>query len=183
MRVPKIGDDVTLSVVEDWFVRSLHAAIKVAGRKGEMCDSKTETAASDWKSLNGRAGEIAFGKMSGLYPDLDIRQEKERNDWDYNFQGWRLDVKCTHVSYGVLLVAPHKTGYAVDAYALMIGSIPGPYVFKGFYPHAELCQPNRLREKHPSKPAGFEATQKQLIEWGDCVLWLTRECENPPLRR
>jgi hypothetical protein len=142
---------------------------KLAGAKDLMCDGQGEAAAR--KSRNGIAGEMILARWFNVTFDVTTGAANG------------CDGKCTETADGCLMVAQHKAHYPIDFYALVTGRFPGPYIYRGCFPHKLLCVPERLEQLHPDKPAGYVAYQPELMELGDVFLYLTADCEIPPLRR
>lgn len=110
--------------------------------------------------LEGVASEVAFCRLFNVWPDLTVG---DVCDWDVTLPGgWRVDVKTTNYRTGRLLVHPNKAGKRIDLDALMVGTFPGPYVFRGFIRHADACQPCRLEDV--GRGINYVVTQGELCD-------------------
>jgi len=85
--------------------------------------------------------------------------------------GFRIDVKTTKYDNGKLLVDSRKgkKTEGVDFYALMTGSFPGPYTFRGFIAREQIIQPHKL-----GLLCGYNSYMAEQSE-------LTDELPDPPL--
>lgn len=94
--------------------------------------------------FNAYCGEMAFGKMSGLYPQFNADRNTLPQDFGEN--GWLMDIKTIISGYQFLDCNEQQIKKKIDMYVLMIGEIPR-FVFKGWATKKELFSPEN-RVKH-----------------------------------
>mgnify|MGYP001211156514 CR=1 FL=1 len=70
--------------------------------------------------VEGVGGELAFGKVFNLYPDLATSP----GDYDFKMVNTTIDVKTTHYFDGHLLVPTTKKISECDVYVLVVGEMP-----------------------------------------------------------
>ena len=106
-------------------------------RNNGTVDAKKGNQSNEFVDLEGIAGEIAFCKISNLYPDLEVKVTTQATDkGDCIYKGQKVDVKTTSYNNGRLICALWKNN-EVDVYALMVGTFPS-YEFRGFAMASEL---------------------------------------------
>lgn len=161
----KIGNSVKLNISEQ------RLAEYVAQRRCEWNDRLgvpnvvISSLGQRGVDLEGIAGELAFCRLFNVYPDLETDVEPPYKAYDcVLYDRLRVDVKNTTYEHGRLLVS-HKTGEKageVDAYALMTGTFPGPYVYRGMMNRHELIQEKRIGEIYGNR--SYMAWQNELVD-------------------
>lgn len=121
-----------------------------------ITNSKIGDQSNEETDLEGIGSEIAFCKMSNIYPDLQtdflpVEDAVLRT-------GETIDVKSTKYENGHLLVAKWKQP-DVQLYALMVGKFPS-YRCAGFFPSKSMISPSRL--KNFGHGEGYAAKQHEL---------------------
>lgn len=168
----KIGQTVSLTTAErklSHFVAKNRNGNNRHFNKANLKISSEDAATVD---LEGMCGEIAFCKLFNVYPDLDTNREPPHPLHDCILSnGMRVDVKTTKYENGKLLVDARKGRKTdgVDFYALMTGSFPGPYTFRGFIAREQIIQPHKL-----GLLCGYKSYMAEQSE-------LTDEIPDPPL--
>ena len=124
--------------------------------------------------VDGFAGELAFCRLHNCWPDLSIGRTEPGDAVCAG--GIVVDVKTRDQDWD-LIVMPGKRGYddAVDVFALMIGSFPGPYKFAGVMGRTELIQDHRIRRLGNGKES-YLAKQSELV---DLSTWYVAQRARP----
>ena len=168
----KIGQTVSLTTAErklSHFVAKNRNGNNRHFNKANLKISSEDAATVD---LEGMCGEIAFCKLFNVYPDLDTNREPPHPLHDCILSnGMRVDVKTTKYENGKLLVDARKGRKTdgVDFYALMTGTFPGPYTFRGFIAKEQIIQPHKI-----GLLCGYKSYMVEQSE-------LTDEIPDPPL--
>jgi len=162
----KIGQTVSLTHAERKLAYFVAKHRNGNNRSFNIVNLKISAESSATIDLEGVCGEMAFCKLFNVYPDLDTDRPPPHPLYDCVLSdGSRIDVKTTKYESGKLLVdtrkGARKTG-GVDFYALMIGSFPGPYSFRGFIAKAEMIRPGRIGLLCGNK--SYMAEQRELFE-------------------
>lgn len=97
-------------------------------RKHGIRNEKIGPQSNAFTDINSSGGEIGFGKLFNLFPDLDF---DHRPIHDYMLHTWTVDVKTTNYNNGRLLARLKCAKKPCDLYALMTGTLP-TYIFRGF---------------------------------------------------
>ena len=146
----KIGQSISLTTAERKLAHFIARNRNLNNRSFNVTNLKISGADAATVDLEGVCGEIAFCKLFNVYPDLDTDHEPPHPLHDCVIPpppGFRIDVKTTKYENGKLLVdarkGSKKTG-GVDYYALMTGSFPGPYTFRGLIAREHIIQPHKL---------------------------------------
>lgn len=97
-------------------------------------------------SVDGMAGEIAFGRRFGLEPDWTIEPRSGGPDFT-TARGTRIDVKATRLPRGRLICPADRVNPSVDVYllALLYDFVPTVYLF-GHASKAVLCDPANVMQ-------------------------------------
>lgn len=170
----KIGQTVSLTAAERKLAHFIAKNRNGSNRSFNITNLKISSDDAATVDLEGIAGEIAFCKLFNVYPDLDTDREPPHPIYDAVIPpppGFRIDVKTTKYDTGKLLVDARKGKKTdgVDFYALMTGSFPGPYTFRGFIAREQIIQPHKL-----GLLCGYKSYMAEQSE-------LTDEIPNPPL--
>lgn len=158
----KIGTKTTLNEAEQRLAKFLAKSRYMQNRKSNTKDGKVGPQDCETTDLEGIAAEIAFCKMTNVYPDLQL---DERPDFDATLPcGTTVDVKTTRYRSGRLLAVPGKANKSddLDAYSLIVGEFPGPYEFRGFMRSDDLLRQERLTNLGHGPT--YAADQKELVE-------------------
>lgn len=144
-----LGASYTLNEIEQLAVQEAAEGRHRACRSASVPNGRRNPAGDLATDLEGLAGEFAFCRLFNVYPDFVIGV---RPPFDATLPGgWRVDVKTTSHEHGCLLVLPgHLTA---DVYALMIGTFPGSYSFRGFALRADV-------EAAPIEDPGYGAAHR-----------------------
>jgi len=145
----KIGQTVSLTTAERKLAHFIAKNRNGSNRSFNVTNLKISLDDAATVDLEGMCGEIAFCKLFNVYPDLDTDREPPHPLYDAVIPpppGFRIDVKTTKYDTGKLLVDARKGKKTdgVDFYALMTGSFPGPYTFRGFIAREQIIQPHKL---------------------------------------
>jgi len=144
----KIGQTVSLTYAERKLAYFVAKHRNGNNRHFNVVNLKVSVESSASVDLEGMCGEIAFCKLFNVYPDLDTDRPPPHPLYDCVLSdGSRIDVKTTKYETGKLLVDARKNSSktaGVDFYALMIGSFPGPYSFRGFIAKEDMIKPGRI---------------------------------------
>lgn len=145
----KIGQIVSLTAAERKLAHFIAKNRNGSNRSFNVTNLKISLDDAATVDLEGIAGELAFCKLFNVYPDLDTDREPPHPLYDAVIPsppGFRIDVKTTKYDTGKLLVDARKGKKTdgVDLYALMTGSFPGPYTFRGFIAREQIIQPHKL---------------------------------------
>ena len=147
----KIGQTVSLSTAERKLAHFVAKHRNGVNRYFNITNLKVSASDPVEIDLEGICGELAFCKLFNVYPDLDTDRNPPHPLHDCTLPppppgGLRIDVKTTKYENGKLLVDSRK-GYktdGVDYYALMTGTFPGPYTFRGLIAGVQMIRPGRL---------------------------------------
>lgn len=145
----KIGQTVSLSYAERKLAHFLAKHRNGNNRYFNVTNLKISADSAAAVDLEGMCGEIGFCKLFNLYPDLDTDREPPHPHYDCVLSnGMRVDVKTTKYENGKLLVDARKGKKTdgVDFYALMTGSFPGPYTFRGFIAKTKIIKQEKIGE-------------------------------------
>ena len=145
----KIGQSISLTTAERKLAHFIARNRNGNNRYFNITNLKISAADPAEVDFEGICGEIAFCKLFNVYPDLDTDHEPPHPLHDCVIPpppGFRIDVKTTKYETGKLLVDARKKGKVggVDYYALMTGSFPGPYTFRGLIAREHIIQPQKL---------------------------------------
>jgi len=144
----KIGQTVSLNLAERKLANFLAEHRGKNNRNFNVPRMKFGVVDDAIIDLEGMAGEIAFCKLFNVYPDMDIDCAPPHPSHDCVLpDGMRVDVKTTKHRAGKLLVDARRCGRkadGVDLYALMVGTFPGPYDFRGFIEKRDIVRPDRI---------------------------------------
>jgi hypothetical protein len=112
----------------------------------------------------GHQAEVAFGHLFGLEPYWGTVKPKHDHDFDWN--GWKADVKSTvDVSRNALLVPTTAQRKDIDIYVLMIGDpATGAWDYKGWAWWKEI----------------FEEAERRPMKCWTCVVPLEKLHQEPP---
>ena len=175
----KIGQTVSLTTAErklSHFVAKNRNGNNRHFNKANLKISSEDAATVD---LEGMCGEIAFCKLFNVYPDLDTNREPPHPLHDCILSnGMRVDVKTTKYENGKLLVDARKGRKTdgVDFYALMTGSFPGPYTFRGFIAREQIIQPHKL-----GLLCGYKSYMAEQSELTDEIIANPSDCQSSDL--
>ena len=144
----KIGQTVSLTYAERKLAHFLAKHRNGNNRHFNVVNLKVSASDAATVDLEGMCGEIAFCKLFNVYPDMDVDRPPPHPLHDCVLPGGeRIDVKTTKYETGKLLVDCRKNSKktsGVDFYALMIGTFPGPYSFRGFIAREKIIQEDRI---------------------------------------
>ena len=145
----EIGQTITLTYCEQKLAHFVAKHRNGNNRHFNVANLKISAESPLTVDLEGIAGEIAFCRLFNVYPDLDTDREPPHPLYDAVIPpppGFRIDVKTTKYDTGKLLVDARKGKKTdgVDFYALMTGSFPGPYTFRGFIAREQIIQPHKI---------------------------------------
>jgi hypothetical protein len=143
----KIGQTVSLSYAERKLAHFLAKHRNGNNRHFNVVNLKISAESAATVDLEGMCGEIGFCKLFNVYPDMDVDRMPPHPLHDCILSnGMRVDVKTTKYENGKLLVDARKGKKTdgVDLYALMVGSFPGPYTFRGFIAKEKLIKPEKI---------------------------------------
>lgn len=158
----KIGTKVQLNEAEQRLAKFLAKARYEKNRSTNTKDGKIGPQDCSVTDLEGIAAEIAFCKMTNVFPDMQL---EERPAFDATLHcGTTVDVKATKYKNGRLLAVPGKVDKCagLDVYSLIVGEFPGPYEFKGFMKSEDLLRQERLTDLGHGPT--YAADQKELVE-------------------
>lgn len=142
----KIGNKIVLNEAEQRLAKYLAKARYMKNRQTGTKDLKVGPQDCEQTDLEGIAAEIAFCKMTNVYPDLQL---EDRPPHDAVLaDGTTVDVKATRYRSGRLLAVPGKLDKSdgLHSYSLVVGEFPGPYEFRGFMKREDLLRPERLTD-------------------------------------
>jgi len=163
----QIGQSITLTYCEKKLSHFVARHRNGNNRYFNITNLKISPDSPHAVDLEGIAGEIAFCRLFNVYPDLDTDRPPPHPFYDATIHpapGYRIDVKTTKYESGKLLVDARKNSVktdAVDFYALMTGSFPGPYVYRGMIARETIIAPHRIQTIKGYR--SYVATQNELI--------------------
>ncbi len=148
--------EITLNELEIAIAKHLAKSRYEHARSNGIVDRKMGDQ-SNWETdLEGVASEIAFCKMSNLYPDLNIGLDR---DYDCVYNGKKVDVKATKYKTGKLLATLKKKDSDIDIFVLLIGECP-KYKFVGWATKEELISEENIGNL--GKGRGYILEQRRL---------------------
>lgn len=140
-----LGTEVTLTDSEIKIVTWIGNARNFYQQQKNVQNLKRSDQSDAEIHILGAAGELAFCKLHNVFLDMMVR--KPQDDWirdhDVIFRDKKVDVKTTPKTTGDLLVPPFKRDKDVDAFSLMVGTLP-TFIFKGFSTLKEIFQEQNL---------------------------------------
>ena len=145
----KIGQSISLSTAERKLAHFVAKNRNGKNRYFNVVNLKISAEDPHTVDLEGICGELAFCKLFNVYPDLDTDRNPPHPLYDALVPpppGFRIDIKTTKYDNGKLLVDARKGSKTdgVDFYALMTGTFPGPYTFRGVIAKEHIIQPHKL---------------------------------------
>lgn len=163
----EIGQTITLTYCEQKLAHFVAKHRNGNNRHFNVANLKISAESPHTVDLEGIAGEIAFCRLFNVYPDLDTDRPPPHPFYDATIPpppGYRIDVKTTKYDNGKLLVDARKDSVktsAVDFYALMTGSFPGPYTYRGMIAREIIIAPHRIETIKGYR--SYVATQSELV--------------------
>jgi len=95
------------------------------------------------QDIEGVIGEYAFCKFKNIWPDLSTHSRQ--NGYDCIYNNYRVDVKATKNTSGMLLLSPKKDNPDIDIYVLAILH-PFHVELVGWAFKTDLQQPENLKD-------------------------------------
>ena len=177
----KIGQTVSLTTAERKLAHFVARNRNGNNRHFNKANLKISSEDAATVDLEGMCGEIAFCKLFNVYPDLDTNREPPHPLYDAVIPpppGFRIDVKTTKYENGKLLVDARKGRKTdgVDFYALMTGTFPGPYTFRGFIAREQIIQPHKL-----GLLCGYKSYMAEQSELTDEIIADPSDCQSSNL--
>lgn len=163
----KIGQTVSLTTAERKLAHFIAKNRNGNNRHFNITNLKISSQDAATVDLEGICGEITFCKLFNVYPDLDTDRPPPHPFHDATIHpapGYRIDVKTTKYDNGKLLVDARKNSVktdAVDFYALMTGSFPGPYTYRGMIARETIIAPHRIETIKGYR--SYVAIQSELV--------------------
>lgn len=154
--------ELTLNNAEQWLARELATRRLAQNNKdGAEATYYNPKMSPLEHQINYVGSEFAFCKWHNIWPDINWT---DRMPFDCIYQGYKVDVKWTHLEYGHLLAKVKERPEPPDFFVLMIGLFPS-YEYAGRMPAHELLQHKRITYKlgktvldHPA----YAAKQSEL---------------------
>ena len=117
---------VKLNAIEQGVVFEVAGARHKARLKDKSGDANFGSEKASKKHIDGMAGELAFGKALGRYPDLTILGAGVKSGADFYILGESWDIKTTKYTTGKLInpMSKNTTGNWADVYVLVINEFP-----------------------------------------------------------
>jgi hypothetical protein len=117
---------VKLNAIEQGLVFEVAGGRNKANVKAGVASRAVGDSGEAEKHIHGAAGELAFGKVMGKYPDLTVRERGSDAGFDYHIFGETWDIKTTRHKNGKLISPMHKKnrGKQADVYVLVISEFP-----------------------------------------------------------
>lgn len=158
--MPAIGDRVTLDEAEQrlaiYVATRRFQACREQGKVNMKCGHQTYSEAE----LQGVASELAFCRLFNVYPDLTLYNQPDHDA--VIMDGQTVDVKTTERRDGHMLISPWKRDAGkADLYALVVGSFPGPYEYRGLIHRRDAFRPEWLR--NPGRGTCYMVPQDALV--------------------
>lgn len=139
---PNITPSVTLDRGERAVARLIADARYTNNRSSGVENQRIGPQSDEETDLSGIGAELAFCKLTNVYPDLTV--EPRGGGWDCLSQKFsRIDVKTTTYPNGKLLARRTKTVNDADIYVLMVGEFP-TYRWVGWVLSNELIKDENL---------------------------------------
>jgi len=163
----QIGQSIALTTAEMKLAHFIAKNRNGSNRYFNITNLKISSDSPHAVDLEGIAGEIAFCRLFNVYPDLDTDRPPPHPFYDATIPpspGYRIDVKTTKYDNGKLLVDARKNSVktdAVDFYALMTGSFPGPYTYRGMIARETIIAPHRIETIKGYR--SYVAIQSELV--------------------
>jgi hypothetical protein len=112
-----------------------------AARRAGFRNRRKDPRGDEWVDAQGAIGELCFCNLTNCYPSFDATRP---SGYDCIWNGKRVDVKCTPVANGRLLAVTSKKPDDADIYALVTGTWPGPFTWRGWAWADELLRDENI---------------------------------------
>ena len=160
----KIGKSIILSPLELKISEVAGKKRYENARNKGIKNRKMGDQSNSFTDINAFAGELAFGKMFNVYPDL---QFNILSLYDFMFYNRTLDVKTTKYNDGKLIATLKCAGKKCYLYALMTGNLyeSPTFTFRGFMKGGDFFKEENIDNLGHGE--GYMVTQDKLCELED----------------